>query len=96
MPHGILSRAWHRTQPQLTILAYFAAFVKRQKVWVVSYFERGADLSVDMCRPKGQSFDKAPAEPITPKKFGAAIGAAGEQLQLSGGKMAFGGRRGLR
>jgi len=36
-----------------------------------------------------EDFDKAPAEPITLKKLGAAISAAGEELQLSGRKMAF-------
>jgi hypothetical protein len=32
LPHSVLSRAWLRTQHQLTILAYLVAFVKRQKV----------------------------------------------------------------
>jgi hypothetical protein len=38
-----------------------------------------------------EDFDKAPAEPLTLEKLGAAISAAGEELQLSGRKMAFGG-----
>jgi len=36
-----------------------------------------------------EDFDKAPAEPITLKKLGAVISAAGEELQVSGHKMAF-------
>jgi hypothetical protein len=35
--------------------------------------------------------DSSPGEPISLKKHGAAIGAAGEELQVSGRKMAFGG-----
>jgi hypothetical protein len=40
-----------------------------------------------------EAFDKAPAEPITLKKFGTVMGAADGELQQSGGKMAFGGWR---
>jgi len=36
-----------------------------------------------------EDFDKAPAEPITLKKLGAVISAAGQELQVSGRKMAF-------
>ncbi|MBZ5670159.1 MAG: hypothetical protein LAO04_10565 [Acidobacteriia bacterium] len=36
-----------------------------------------------------EDLDKAQAEPITLKKLGAAIGAAGQELHLSGRKMAF-------
>jgi hypothetical protein len=38
-------------------------------------------------------FAKPVAEPITLKKLGAAISAAGEELELSGRKRAFGGRQ---
>jgi len=39
-----------------------------------------------------EDFDKGPAEPITLKKLGAATSAAGEELQLSVRKRAFGDR----
>jgi hypothetical protein len=42
--------------------------------------------------PRYTCFDKAPAEPITLKKVGAAMSAAGEELRLCGRKMAFGAR----
>jgi len=39
-----------------------------------------------------EDFDKASAEPITLKKLGAAISAAGQESQVCGRKRAFGGR----
>jgi hypothetical protein len=39
-----------------------------------------------------EDFDKALAEPIPLKKLGAAISAAGGELQVYGRKRAFGGR----
>jgi hypothetical protein len=44
-----------------------------------------------LCATRPEDFDKAPAEPIPLKKLGAAISAAGEELQLSERNMVFGG-----
>ena len=65
-PPSVLSRAWHRAQPQSTILAYLIAFVKRQEVsfgppgylWIVDL--RGSDLRPSSADTRGGSQNPNP------------------------------------
>jgi hypothetical protein len=66
-------------------LAQSAALRPRYKTEIRRADKQKAHLDAKL----PEDFDKAPAEPITLKKLGAAISAAGEELQLSGHKMAF-------